>query len=117
MYPIEYEYVCEYNEEEEMERTKGRNERSERQQQNANQYSFTFNACKRRINMEKRQQKERRLRQRTPQLHSTDCKRCSDTDGKIATQCARPCTCCCQVVVSIRRDVFPFSIVYNFFGQ
>lgn len=53
MYPIEYEYVCEYNEEEEMERTKGRNERSERQQQNANQYSFTFNACKRRINMEK----------------------------------------------------------------
>lgn len=36
-----------------------------------------------------------------------------DTDGKIATQCAQRCTCCCQVVVSIRFDVFPFSIVYS----
>lgn len=67
MYPIEYEYVCEYNEEEEMERTKGRNERSERQQQNANQYSFTFNACKRRINMEKKTTK----RTAAPSTHTT----------------------------------------------
>lgn len=56
-------------------------------------------------------------------LHSTDYKRCSDTDGKIATQCAQRCTCWLAMVVesnagnSMSSPFLLFTISLNWAGE